>query len=332
MSDNLQQNSNILQKYNRLPFIAIIGPTAIGKTNLSLKIAHDFTCEIISVDSMQIYRYMDIGTAKPSQVERETVPHHLFDIVDPDEDYQAARFVYDAEMACEEIIKRGHIPLLVGGTGLYIRCFQEGLFNKETGNTEKYRLALQQEVIEKGPQHLYRQLEINDPDSAMRIHPNDTNRIIRALEIYQSTGTTWSEYIKKQQNNLKDQIAPRNFLKIGLTCDRKILYDRINQRVEMMAEQGLIKEVESLLAKGYSPELKSMQSIGYRHIINFLENRWSWSETMRLLARDTRHYAKRQFTWFNKDPSIQWFSPENEKEIITLIDNFLANLKEGQVP
>jgi len=301
--------------------IVLVGPTAVGKTDLSLEIAEKFSCEIINVDSMQVYRYMDVGTAKPTRLERKRIPHHLIDIVDPDEDYTVADFIKDAAQAIVQISGRGHFPLLVGGTGLYLKGLQEGLFEIAPVNL-RIRKDLRNRLKEEGRQRLFTELCLHDPLSAKKIHPNDTQRLLRALEIFHSTGISWSEHVASQQ-----QGGPlQNALKLGLTCDRKILYEKINLRVESMVRQGLRNEVQALLAKGYGSNLKSMQSIGYRHVINYLAGRWSWERAMELLARDTRHYAKRQYTWFRRDPEIYWFHPtQQKKEIFQFINQSLKD-------
>lgn len=303
-----------------LPAVAIIGPTAIGKTEISLHIAEKFSCEIISVDSMQVYRYMDVGTAKASQEERDKVPHHLIDIVDPDEDYNVARFTTDATNALNSIESNNHIPLLVGGSGLYLRGLTEGLFEEEEIDPQ-IRDTLKNELDQKGHEQLHKNLCDIDPESAKRIHPNDTHRLLRALEIYQATGIPWSKYIGQKSQ----EPVLQNVLKIGLTCDRESLYQRINMRTQQMVELGLLDEVKKLLDMGYSGDLKSMQSIGYKHMVNFLNGEWSLEESLELLARDTRRYAKRQYTWFNRDNEIKWFQPSQHQEITTTIRKYLAD-------
>lgn len=301
------------------PVIILIGPTAVGKTALSLALAERFSCEIVGLDSMQIYRHMDIGTAKATAEERARVPHHLLDVVDPDEEYHVARYVADAVTACRQIIGRGNRPLLVGGTGLYLKGLLEGLFEIPPVD-ETVRAGLRQRLTEEGRAILFGELEQCDPESAGRIHPNDTHRLLRALEIFQATGRTWSEHLREQ----KVQPALTKVLQIGLLCERNALYERINLRVEKMVEEGLLGEVEKLLAMGYDPGLKSMQSIGYRHMLQYLQGQWSWDEALELLARDTRRYAKRQMTWFGNDPNIRWFAPSDTPAIFNCVEGFLA--------
>jgi tRNA dimethylallyltransferase len=303
----------------------------VGKTELSLQIAEKFSCEIISVDSMQVYRYMDIGTAKPTLAERGRIPHYLIDIADPDEYYTLGRFIEDAGTAVRTIAAHGKIPLLAGGTGLYFRGLLQGVFDEDTFDAENasagaqkknktLKQDLRKRLQEEGNEILHRELAEVDPESAGRIHPNDTQRLIRGLEIYYATGLPWSQHLARQRAKRTGYDA----LKIGLTRPRKELYARIDQRVLLMAEQGLLAEVKKLLAMGYDKKLKALQSIGYRHMLNFLDGSWTWEQTLELLARDTRHYAKRQYTWFNNDPEIGWHDVREKGTIFMAIENFLT--------
>ena len=282
--------------------IAIVGPTAIGKTAFSISLAEHIGAEIISVDSMQVYRYMDIGTAKPSREERQRVSHHLIDVAFPDENYHTGRFVNDSRVAIQEIAGRGKIPLLVGGTGLYLKGLLEGIFELPE-ISPAIRMEIDRRCVEHGPKAMHQRLALVDPDMAAKIHPNDSQRIKRGLEIYEETGKTWSEHIQRQKNQKMS-----NCLILGLTtADRTVLYERINRRSCLMMEEGFVEEVQNLLNMGYSASLKTMQSIGYRHIIDFLNNKRNMHDTVLQLARDTRRYAKRQYTWFNRVPGLQWF-------------------------
>jgi tRNA dimethylallyltransferase len=314
----------------RKKILILCGPTAVGKTELSLQISELFSCEIVGVDSMQVYRHMDIGTAKPTPAERARIIHYLIDIADPDENYTLGRFVKDANEAIRTIDSHKSIPLLAGGTGLYFKGLFEGLFDENSiagendsgGRQEKIKSpkeTLRKRLHAKGNEVLYRELGEVDPDSAKRVHPNDTQRLRRALEIFYSTGIPWSQHLKNQRKKTPQYQA----LKIGLTRPRKDLYARIDRRVRLMAEQGLLAEVEKLLAMGYDKELKAMQSIGYRHMLNFLNGNWTWEQTLEKLARDTRHYAKRQYTWFNNDPEILWHDVLEKDTIFKDIENFL---------
>ena len=298
--------------------IVICGPTAIGKTSTAIRLAQEVGGEIISADSVQIYRYMDIGTAKPTEDEKKTMPHHLIDIVDPNEPFDAAMFAQRAHMIVLDLVKKNKVPIVAGGTGFYIKSLLYGLFEKEPVD-QSVRDRLKKELEEHGSKTLYQRLAAVDPETADSIHANDTYRIIRALEVYEDTGIPISKVRSDHGFSSKSYSA----LKIGLTMDREKLYARINKRVDMMLDQGLVDEVNSLLEKGYTRDLKSMQTIGYRHVCAFLGKEMSWEETVRTLKRDTRRYAKRQFTWFRKDDEIQWVSPDDSFQISQWARDFL---------
>lgn len=310
------------------PLVFLMGPTAIGKTALALAIARACNCEIIGVDSMQIYKFMDIGTAKPTPLERRSVRHHLIDYVFPDEVYSAARFVADCQQAIADIHDRGKAVLLAGGTGLYFRALVDGIFDAPV-IADRIRAELLKERQEKGLAYLFTKLQAVDPESAARIHANDSYRIIRALEIYQGTGKSWAEFIKEHQAlNRRRRPAPL-LLKIGVERDRQELYARINQRCEGMIQQGLLAEVRGLLAKGYAPELPAMQALGYRHLLDYINGAEDWERCLELLARDTRRYAKRQLTWFKRDSEICWFHPEMQDQVIAKTAAFLSSTDKG---
>lgn len=302
-----------------VPTIVLVGPTAIGKTSLSIELAHAFDCEIIGVDSMQIYKYMDIGTAKITPAEMDGIRHHLIDIVFPDQEYDAARFVRDARSAAQEIAQRGRIPLMTGGTGLYLKAYAEGLFDALPANPA-IRDGLQIRLTREGSWKLHEELQLCDPVSAQRIHFNDSARIIRGLEIFLVTGTPWSQHLKEQERGASDV---QHLLILGLTCQRDRLYERINRRTELMVAAGLEEEVRMLLAQGYGPGLKSMSSIGYRHMLSFIDGSWSREEMVEYLARDTRRYAKRQYTWFNKTRGLRWFDIGDKDRLKTEISSWL---------
>ncbi|XOF34662.1 MAG: tRNA (adenosine(37)-N6)-dimethylallyltransferase MiaA [Candidatus Electrothrix sp. YB6] len=290
------------------PIIVLVGPTAVGKTALSLHLVRQFDCEIISMDSMQVYRHMDIGTAKPSPQEQAEVPHHLIDIADPDEQYDAARFVTDALAAIKKIAARGRTVLLTGGTGLYLKALFEGLFDAMPADRE-IRAQLRKRLAEEGRAVLHAELCRIDPAAGARIHPNDTQRLLRGLEIYQASGRTWTELIAEQEAE-RSRAGRKEFTRVfqaALNCEREELYQRIARRSSMMLEQGLIEEVERLRAMGYAPELPSMQSIGYKHVNMLLSGEWNRTEMLEYLIRDTRRYAKRQMTWFRKNKELHWF-------------------------
>jgi len=303
----------------RKPKVVIIcGPTGIGKTSVAIKIAEAVNGEIISADSMQIFRHMDIGTAKPAPAELTRARHHMIDIVNPDEHFDAALFSGIAHNKVLKLDKRRIVSIVAGGTGLYIKALIHGLFGADPSDYN-IRMRLKGEADAHGSGFLYKRLAKRDPVAAGKIHPNDTYRIIRALELAESTGKTISNH------HGEHRFADKRYkvLKIGLQMERKALYDRINQRVDVMIEQGLVDEVSGLLERGYSENLKSMQSIGYRHMVDFIKGRVSLDETIRTLKRDTRRYAKRQMTWFNADPEIVWTEPDHTEDIMLRVKNFL---------
>ncbi len=286
------------------PVIVLVGPTAIGKTALSLQLIKRFDCEIVSMDSMQVYRYMDIGTAKPGLDEQALVPHHLIDIINPDEQYDAARFVRDALVAIKAIGARQRLALLTGGTGLYLKALVEGLF-ATLPTDDTIRRELQTRIAAGERANLHAELCAIDPESGARIHVNDTQRLVRGLEIYLASGSTWSELLRRQKKEGQG-VRFSNIHQIALTCEREQLYKRIEQRSTIMIKTGLLEEVEQLRAQGYSEKLPSMQAIGYRHANSFLSGMYDKKTMMAELVRDTRRYAKRQMTWFRKNEQLYW--------------------------
>lgn len=299
--------------------ITICGPTGIGKTNFAIGIARHFNGEIIGADSMQIYKYMDIGTAKPDDDELKRAPHHLVDFLDPKEAFDAGLYATQAGQVIESLYNRGKLPIVAGGTGLYIRALLHGLFRARPV-CEKTLSDLTSLQKEKGNLFLYEQLKSWDPIAAQKIHPNDSFRLVRALEVFKTTGQPISA--KQKAHDFKE--SKYQSLTIGLCMDRKKLYERINQRVDIMINQGLLNEVNFLVDKGYSLDLKPMQSIGYRHMGMFLKQEVDFTEAVRLLKRDTRRYAKRQFTWFNREPDLIWLEPSQIETAINLIKEFLT--------
>jgi len=299
--------------------IVICGPTGIGKTALSLSLAREFNGCIVGADSMQIYRYMDIGTAKPDAAELSSVPHYLVNVADPDEEFDAARYAKEGRAAVAEICASGKIPFIVGGTGFYVKAILHGLFPASPVDPE-IRKNIQDDLKAHDRDWLYDRLTVCDPEAASRIHPNDTYRVVRALEIYEITGSPMSKY--QEQHGFMEN--PFKTLKFCLNMDRDALYERINRRVDRMIEDGLLEEVKTLLRNGYSGDLKSMQSIGYRHMVAFINGEISWEETVYTLKRDTRHFAKRQLTWFRKDKEMLWKSPEDADEIMEMVRTFLG--------
>ena len=298
--------------------VVIAGPTAGGKTRLSVELALRLGGEIVNADSMQVYRGMDVGTAKPSIEERKGVPHHLLDLVNPDEEFNAAMYRARALPVIRDIRARGRACLVVGGTGLYLKALMGGLFDVPPSDGE-LRAFLRRACRTHGVQVLHEKLRLLDSGSAERIHPHDEVRIVRALEILFMTGRRPSEL--SREHAFGDR--PLDVLKLCLDVNREYLYGRIDRRATQMMEGGLVPEVEALLAKGYSPELKSMKSIGYRHVVNYLRGHWTLEEAFHFLKRDTRRYAKRQLTWFRGDSEFVWISPEDPAAATRMIEGFL---------
>lgn len=299
--------------------IIVCGPTGIGKTTVAIDLAQHFEGQIIGADSMQVYKYMDIGTAKPTAAEQARVVHHMVDFVEPDESFDAAHYAVRARAKVIELDQRHITPFVVGGTGLYIKALLYGLFDEKASDPE-VRDRLKAEAGAHGIQCLYERLSRLDPETANRLHPNDTYRILRALEVIESTGQAISKHHKK--HGFFDPSFES--LKIGLNLDRALLYDRINRRVDAMISAGFLDEVKGLLARGYSANLKPMQSIGYRHMVDYIEGRLSWAECVRTMKRDHRRYAKRQLTWFGADSEIIWKAPGQMEVLKLSVENFMS--------
>ncbi len=280
--------------------MVLAGPTASGKTDISLQLAQRLKGEIVSADSMLIYRGMDIGTAKPSLQQQKLIPHHMIDIVEPDEQYNAALYCHNSKIIIKEVYQRGNLPIMVGGTGLYINGVIDNYVFTEAGTDLKLREKLMQECEEFGKENLFKKLQKLDPYTASTLHENNVKRIIRALEVYYLTGKTMSQSISKENK------SHYNLLFYGLTLDRKELYRNIEKRVDKMLESGLVDEVASLLDKGYSPQLNSMQGLGYKEIVQYIKGELSLEQSIDLLKMNTRRFAKRQLTWFKKDNRINW--------------------------
>ena len=297
---------------------ALVGATAVGKTAVAIALAQKIGAEIVNADSLQVFREMDIGTAKPTPGERAAVPHHLIDVAAPPEPYDAARYCREGREVLADLHRRQVPPLVVGGTGLYLRALLSGLFAEGEPATG-VRARLKGELNDLGLPALYQRLLHLDPATADRLHPHDTYRIIRALEVMEATGTPLSEFIAAH----RFQDAPYTVLKLGLALPREELYQRIETRVELMLAQGWLEEVKGLLTR-YPPDLKPLQALGYRHLINYLTGRWSWEEALTLLARDTRRYAKRQHTWFGSDKEISWFAPDQIEEMAAALAEFFG--------
>jgi tRNA dimethylallyltransferase len=298
--------------------IVICGPTAAGKTAAGIEVARAVDGEIVGADSMQVYRYMDIGTAKPTAMEQAAVRHHLIDVVDPDEPFDAAAYLTLGRQVLTDLFRRGKTPIVVGGTGLYIKALLCGLFRSDARDPA-VRARLRAEAEAQGAAALHRRLAQCDPQTAGRLHPNDTVRILRALEVLEVTGRPISAL--QREHRFGD--APFHALKMGLSLDRETLYRRIDRRVEAMMATGLEAEVRTLLARGYGPHLKPMQSIGYSHMAAFIAGALSRTDCIRTLQRDTRRFAKRQLTWFRADPDIRWMPPDRITDFIRTSKQFL---------
>jgi tRNA dimethylallyltransferase len=307
-------------KYSDLPKIVVIcGPTGVGKTSFAIAMARRFGGQIVGADSMQIYRYMTIGTAKPTAEEKAAVPHHMVDVIDPRQPFDAALYAEQAHYIIQGLIEHGIHVFVVGGTGLYIKALIYGLFQSSISNTvirQKLRIQMGRE----GAAAMHTRLAAKDPKAAERIHPNDAYRILRAMEVIEATGRTISAHHRTHGFS-----KPRfQTLSIGLELPREQLYARIDRRVDAMVAAGLLEETHMLIDRGYDPALKAMQSLGYRHMVDFIRGKLTWEETLRTLKRDHRRYAKRQLTWFNAVEGTHWLSPDQVQEGIGLIERFLS--------
>lgn len=304
---------NVKQRKGKL--LVIIGPTAVGKTKLSIELAKRFNGEIISGDSMQVYKGMDIGTAKIRQEEMEGIPHYLLDIKEPHESFSAAEFQEKANRCIEDIHSRGKLPIIVGGTGLYIQSVIYDYHFSESPSDPDYREKLEQEVRESGIGPVFEKLKEVDPDSANRIHPNNIRRVIRALEIFHCTGKTMSDQLEQQPSEMKYDTCM-----VGLTMEREQLYNRINQRVDKMFEDGLVKEVQSFFDQDLR-DCQSIQAIGYKELYDYFEGRASLEDAADTLKQNSRRYAKRQLTWFRNKMDVIWFN-------MTDLDGFAKKIEE----
>lgn len=281
--------------------IVLVGPTAVGKSAVAIRLASRLKTEVISADSRMVYRGMDIGTAKPKPAERAQVIHHLIDIVNPDEPFSAGRFKNLAAAVIKRLHEEGRIPVVVGGTGLYVKLLMHGLWQgPEADRALRERLYEAEKRF--GPGHLYRRLQKIDSDSARVIQPRDLPKVVRAIEVYEETGRPLSAFHREHRFSEK----PYEAVVVGIRRPRPDLYQRIEARVNEMLDRGLVDEVRALMAKGYSAELPAMKGLGYRQVVGYLQGRYDLTEAVHRLKRDTQRYAKRQFTWFNHDPAIRW--------------------------
>ncbi|HJA06388.1 MAG TPA: tRNA (adenosine(37)-N6)-dimethylallyltransferase MiaA [Candidatus Mediterraneibacter pullicola] len=284
------------------PLIILAGPTAVGKTSLSIRLAKTIDAEIISADCMQVYRHMDIGSAKICPEEMEGIPHHLIDALEPEEDFNVVRFQQIAKSAAEEIWERGKIPLVVGGTGFYIQALLYDIDFTENDGDTAYREELEETARKKGGEYLHQLLKDADPKAALDIHPNNIKRIIRALEFHRQTGGKISEHNERE----RAKKSPYNYAYFVLTDERSRLYERIDRRVDQMMEEGLPGEVRFLKDRGVRRDSTAMQGLGYKELFAYLEGEYSFDEAVRIIKRDTRHFAKRQLTWFKREKDVIW--------------------------
>ncbi len=302
---------------NRPQLVLIAGPTATGKTALAIELATRYGAEIVGADSRQVYQYLDIGTAKPTPKQRATVPHYMLDLVRPDEHFDSAQFRLSALDAIQQIVARGKRVLVVGGTGLYLRALTRGLFAGPPADP-LLRLRLQEQEQAEGTGFLHRRLKEVDPTTANRLHPHDTVRLVRALEVFYLTNTPISQW--QQEHGFRE--SPFTTLTIGLVMERETLARRIELRCRQMVQDGLVDEVRHLWAMGYGPDLQPMQTIGYSQMGALLQGRCAMEDALTQMALETRQLAKRQLTWLRKEPEVQWFTPMQEQDISTTVARF----------
>ena len=299
--------------------IVVAGSTGSGKSELAISLAEELNGELICSDSMQVYRQMDVGTAKPSLQEQDLIPHHQLDLINPDENYSAGQYARDTSKIIKKIRERGHLPILVGGTGLYYRAFMYGI-SKIPSVPEKLRKEITGWQQEHGTAYCHNLLQKYDPEGADFIHPNDTSRVLRSLEVVLSTGKSIYSYQLEQP--FGDALYP--FHAVAFNWDRDNLYQRINKRTLSMLGSGWLAEVEMLL-ESYSPKLKPMQSIGYREVAQYLQNKLKWDEMVEEIQKRTRQFAKRQLTWFRREAQIEWYQPVEQNRILDEVKVYLEN-------
>lgn len=292
--------------------VVIVGPTASGKTAVSIKLAKKINGEIISADSMQIYKYMDIGTAKPTLDEMQGIKHYMLDVVMPDETFNVAKYKSMAESAIEEILKKGKVPIIVGGTGLYINTLVDGIEFADVPGDEEYRNELIEKGYREGAMSIYKELEKIDSESAKKIDPNNIRRVARAIEIYKVTGKTKTQLDIESRKEVK-----YDYRLFGMEWDRETLYNRIDLRVDKMIEAGLIDEVRNVTEK-FKISNTAVQGLGYKEVIEFLNGNISYEEMIEKLKLETRHYAKRQLTWFRRDKRIKWIKPDENATCVII--------------
>ena len=307
------------------PLVILTGPTAVGKTALSIHLAQAIGGEIISADSMQIYKGMDIGSAKIRPEEMQGVPHYLIDELEPDEEFHVVRFQQMAKKYLQQIYDHGHIPIVVGGTGFYIQALLYDIDFTENKGDPAIRQQLEALAAEKGAEYLHQKLAEVDPKSAEDIHANNVKRVVRALEFYQETGTRISEHNEQE----RQKKSPYNFAYFVLNDERKKLYERIDQRIDQMLDDGLAEEVTFLKKKGYTRDMVSMQGLGYKEILDYLDGTISLEEAIYRIKRDTRHFAKRQITWFKRERDVTWISKDDfERKETSILEFMITTLKQ----
>jgi tRNA dimethylallyltransferase len=307
------------------PLIIITGPTAVGKTALSVRLAKAIGGEIISADSMQVYRHMDIGSAKIKKEEMDGVPHYLIDVLDPEEEFNVTVFQKMAKEAVEEIYSHGHIPIVAGGTGFYIQALLYEIDFTENGEDTSIRMELEKLGQERGAEFLHNLLRDIDPDSADEIHENNMKRVIRAIEYYRQTGERISEHNKRE----RQKKSPYDFLYYVVNTDRTRLYERIDRRVDLMLEQRLVEEVMHLKDMGLTRDMVSMQGLGYKEILDYLQGIYTLEEAIYILKRDTRHFAKRQITWFKRERDVRWLNlPDFNNDLDQVLIKMLKDINE----
>lgn len=323
-----REDGQIQHKTDRRPLIILAGPTAVGKTKASIGLAKAIGGEIVSADSMQVYRHMDIGSAKITKEEMEGVPHHLIDCLDPEEPFHVAKFQEMAREAIQKIYEKGHIPILTGGTGFYIQAVLYDIdFTEEKGD-DGIRKELEEFARLHGPEALHRELEKVDRKAAEAIHANNVRRVVRALEYFRLTG----EQISVHNERERQKTSPYQFAFFVLNDEREHLYERIDRRVDQMMEEGLLEEVIRLKEAGYSRDLVSMQGLGYKELLSYLDGEITLEEAVRIIKRDTRHFAKRQITWFKREPDVIWINKQTyHYEEDAVLAEMLDCLKEKEI-
>lgn len=322
-NNSITTNSTEMNSIEKKPLVILTGPTAVGKTALSIKLAKAINGEMISADSMQVYKYMDIGTAKIMPDEMEGITHHLINVLDPKEDFNVFTFQIMAKKALDAIYAKGKIPIIVGGTGFYIQSLLYDISFEDT-EVSAYRAELTADYEQFGAHALHERLKDIDPVSYEEIHENNVKRVIRALEFYHDTGYPISQHNAKQ----REKESPYNFEYFVLNDDRALLYDRIEKRIDIMVNQGLVEEVQKLLDYGCEPDMVSMQGLGYKEIVPYLNKECSLEDAIYILKRDTRHFAKRQLTWFRREKFVTWVNkPEfnNEEDMLAFMLEQLKN-------